>query len=61
MALTVPVPAGRTLGTIFKGRCTADEALLSVGGVSSATPINVAFLFLRRFFVNGMLEGDAKE
>ncbi|SHJ30878.1 hypothetical protein SAMN02745244_02204 [Tessaracoccus bendigoensis DSM 12906] len=61
MALIVPVPPGRTFGTIFKGKCTADEALLSAGGVSSAAPTNVAFLFRQRFFVNGMLEGDAKE
>ena len=47
--------------SIFKGQYTADHALLSAAGVIIAAPIVVAFLFLQRYFINGMLEGAAKE
>lgn len=47
--------------SIFKGQYTADHALLSAAGVIIAAPIIVAFLFLQRYFINGMLEGAAKE
>lgn len=47
--------------SIFKGQYTADHALLSAAGVIIAAPIIVAFIFLQRYFINGMLEGAAKE
>lgn len=46
---------------IFKGQYTADNALIAAAGVIIATPIVVVFLFLQRYFINGMLEGAAKE
>lgn len=46
---------------IFKGQYTADHALLSAAGVIIAAPIIVVFLLLQRYFINGMLEGAAKE
>ncbi|MEO7587216.1 MAG: carbohydrate ABC transporter permease [Arachnia sp.] len=46
---------------IFKGQYTADNALIAAAGVIIATPIVVVFLLLQRYFINGMLEGAAKE
>ena len=46
---------------IFKGQYTADHALLAAAGVIIAAPIIVVFLALQRYFINGMLEGAAKE
>ena len=46
---------------IFKGQYTADHALLAAAGVIIAAPIIVVFLLLQRYFINGMLEGAAKE
>ena len=46
---------------IFKGQYTADNALIASAGVIIATPIVVVFLLLQRYFINGMLEGAAKE
>ena len=47
--------------SIFKGQYSADLALLSAAGVIIAAPIIVVFLALQRYFINGMLEGAAKE
>ncbi|MGO1383581.1 MAG: carbohydrate ABC transporter permease [Arachnia sp.] len=46
---------------VFKGQYTADSALIAAAGVIIATPIVVVFLLLQRYFINGMLEGAAKE
>lgn len=46
---------------IFKGQYTADTALLAAAGVIIAAPIIIVFLLLQRYFINGMLEGAAKE
>lgn len=46
---------------IFKGQYTADSALLSSAGVIIALPIVALFIALQRYFINGMLEGAAKE
>ena len=46
---------------IFKGQYTADNALIAAAGVIIAAPIIVVFLLLQRYFINGMLEGAAKE
>lgn len=45
---------------IFQGQYTADSALMAAAGVIIAAPIVVAFVFLQRYFINGMLEGASK-
>ena len=46
---------------VFKGQYTADYALIAAAGVIIAAPIVIVFLALQRYFINGMLEGAAKE
>lgn len=45
---------------VFQGQYTADSALMASAGVIIAAPIIVAFVFLQRYFINGMLEGATK-
>lgn len=45
---------------VFQGQYTADSALMASAGVIIAAPIVVAFVFLQRYFINGMLEGASK-
>lgn len=45
---------------VFQGQYTADIALMASAGVIIATPIVVAFIFLQRYFINGMLEGATR-
>lgn len=47
--------------SVFKGQYTADGALMAAGGLLIAAPIVLVFLALQRYFINGMLEGAAKE
>lgn len=45
---------------VFQGQYTADTALMASAGVIIAAPIVVAFIFLQRYFINGMLEGATR-
>lgn len=45
----------------FQGQYTAETALLSAAAVIVALPMVIAYLFLQRHFIRGMLEGAAKE
>lgn len=47
--------------SIFKGQYTADGALMAAAGLIIAAPIVLVFLLLQRYFIDGMLEGAAKE
>lgn len=47
--------------SVFKGQYTADGALMAAAGLIIAAPIVVVFLLLQRYFIDGMLEGSAKE
>ena len=46
---------------VFQGQYTSDSALVASAGVIIAAPIIIVFLLLQRYFINGMLEGAAKE
>ena len=45
----------------FQGQYTAERALLASGAIIVALPLVVLFLFLQRYFIQGMLEGASKE
>jgi raffinose/stachyose/melibiose transport system permease protein len=45
----------------FQGQYTAENALLAAGAVIVALPVVIAFLFLQRHFIRGMLEGASRE
>jgi raffinose/stachyose/melibiose transport system permease protein len=44
----------------FQGRNTSDEALLAAGAIIVAAPVVIAYLFLQRHFIRGMLSGAVK-
>jgi raffinose/stachyose/melibiose transport system permease protein len=44
----------------FQGRNTNDEALLAAGAIIVAAPVVIAYLFLQRHFIRGMLSGAVK-
>jgi raffinose/stachyose/melibiose transport system permease protein len=44
----------------FQGRNTTDEALLAAGAIIVAAPVVIAYLFLQRHFIRGMLSGAVK-
>jgi raffinose/stachyose/melibiose transport system permease protein len=44
----------------FQGRNTSDEALLAAGSLIVAAPVVIAYLFLQRHFIRGMLSGAVK-
>ena len=46
--------------TFFQGRNTTDVPLLAAGAVIVAAPVVVAYLFLQRHFIRGMLSGAVK-
>lgn len=45
----------------FQGQYTAERALLASGAIIVALPLVIMFLFLQRYFIQGMLEGASKE
>ena len=46
--------------TFFQGRNTTDVPLLAAGAVIVAAPVAIAYLFLQRHFIRGMLSGAVK-
>ena len=44
----------------FQGRNTTDVPLLAAGAVIVAAPVVIAYLFLQRHFIRGMLSGAVK-
>ena len=46
--------------TFFQGRNTTDVPLLAAGAVIVAAPVVVAYMFLQRHFIRGMLSGAVK-
>jgi raffinose/stachyose/melibiose transport system permease protein len=46
--------------TFFQGRNTTDVPLLAAGAVIVAAPVVIAYLFLQRHFIRGMLSGAVK-
>ena len=44
----------------FQGRNTSDEGLLMAGSLIVAAPVVLAYLFLQRHFIRGMLSGAVK-
>lgn len=45
----------------FQGQYTAERPLLAAGAIIVALPLVGMFLFLQRYFIQGMLEGASKE
>ncbi|MDR1901782.1 MAG: carbohydrate ABC transporter permease [Treponema sp.] len=57
LVLTLNNPAARTLAVglySFKGENTVDWTGISAGGVFAIVPIVILFLFLQKYFVNGV-------